>query len=312
MKRAFITGLLVAMCGIAAAQDVYSRFYDALKASDSTALANTIGEIRASGDQSADRYVAEYNYYISRAQRYSGMMTTKEYPDENVHVVGNVYTLNDSLGNEAGYMYFVEDWDEAVADTGLAVIDTGIAHYPHRLDMRFGKLHMLRTLWRWDAYAAEIHATLDYAAKNKKMMEFPDTDTPIDTILIESILDYERDLFEAVQYAPDSITFAKRLDLLRGIAEHMLSIYPKDMYSLNIMAVTRQLVGDHEGALKWFLKAEKAAPKDAVVLSNIADTYHLLGDYKKESKYLQKVVKYDNGEYAERAKQNLEELNNQH
>lgn len=309
MKRIFIIALLSAMCGFATAQGVYDRFYEAVNEGDSAGMAAAISEIRASGDQSAERYIAEYNYYVNEALLFSGMTSSTEYPDEYMHVVGDIMELTDSTGNVAGYMYFVEEWDEAVAKKAVEVIEKGIDLYPDRLDMHFGKIHLMRKMRWWNAYADAIHATLNYAEKHHKTMVFPDGGAPIDTILIEGILDYERDLFGAIQDSPDSLTFANRLGLLRGIAEHMLKIYPKDVYSMNIMSVTYQVEGDRENALKWLLKAEKVDPKDVLVLNNIADTYHNLGDTKNERKYLEKVIKYDDGEYAERAKEYLKELN---
>lgn len=308
MKRFFSIALLTAVSGFATAQGVYDRFYEALQEDDSAAMATTIGEIRASGDQSAERYVAEYNFYFSRALLFSGMTSSTVYPDESEHVVGDIMTLSDSTGEVAGYMYFIENWDEGIADSGLAIINKGLSLYPERLDMHYGKIHLLRKLHWWNAFADAIHATLDYAEKHRKTMVFPDGGAPIDTILIEGILDYESSLFEAIQNSPDSLTFVTRLDLLRGISEHMLHIFPTDVYSMNIMAVTYQLVEDRQNSLKWLLSAEKVAPKDAIVLSNIADTYHILGDYKNERKYLEKIIKIDDGEFAERAKNYLKEL----
>lgn len=308
MKRFFSIALLTAVCGFATAQGVYDRFYEALQEDDSAAMATTIGEIRASGDQSAERYVAEYNFYFSRALLFSGMTSSTVYPDESEHVVGDIMTLSDSTGEVAGYMYFIENWDEGIADSGLAIINKGLSLYPERLDMHYGKIHLLRKLRWWNAYADAIHATLDYAEKHRNTMVFPDGGAPIDTILIEGILDYESSLFEAIQNSPDSLTFVTRLDLLRGISEHMLHIFPTDAYSMNIMAVTYQLVEDRQNSLKWLLAAEKVDPKDAIILSNIADTYHMLGDTKNERKYLEKITKIDDGEFAERAKNYLKEL----
>lgn len=311
MKRVIIIALLSVMCGFATAQNAYSRFYDAVQEGDSAGMANAIGEILTSGDQSAERYIAEYNYYVNNARLYSGMVTSTEYPGEDENVVGDImYLTNDSTGEVAGYMYFVENWDNEVADSGLAVIDKGLSLYPDRIDMHFGKLHLLRQLRRWPAYTDAIHATLDYAAKHRKSLSYPNTETPIDTIIVDGILDYERSLFEAIQDSPDSVTALGRITLLRSIAEHMLRIYPKDVYSMNIMAITYQLVEDRRNALKWLLEAEKVAPKDAIVLNNIADTYHMLSDYKNERKYLEKVIKYGDDEAVERAQRYIEELNN--
>jgi len=310
MKRIFIIALLSAMCGFATAQGVYDRFYEAVNEGDSAGMAAAISEIRASGDQSAERYVAEYNFYVNNALLFSGMTSSTVYPDENEHVVGDIMTLTDSTGEVAGYMYFIENWDEAIADSGIAVINKGIALYPDRLDMHYGKIHLLRKLRWWNAYADAIHATLDYAENHRKTLVFPEGGAPIDTILIEGILDYERDLFAAIQESPDSLAFATRLELLRGIAEHMLHLFPTDVYSMNIMAVTYQLVEDRQNTLKWLLAAEKVAPKDIVVLSNIADTYHNLGDKKNERKYLEKIIKHGDEETVKRAKEYLKELDN--
>lgn len=311
MKHVFTIILLSALCGMASAQDVYTRFYEAVHEGDSAGMASAMSEIRASGDQSAKRYIAEYNYYVNNAFLFSGMTTTVEYPAGDDRVVGEVYELNDSTGAVAGYMYFIEDWDRDIADSGIAVISKGLSLYPDRLDMHFGKIHFLRQLRRWQPFADAIHATLDYAEKHRKTLVYPDSKAPIDTILVEGILDYESALFEAVQESPDSVAFESRLGLLRGIAEHMLRLYPKDVYSMNVMAISYNLAGDRENALKWLLKAEKAAPTDAIVLSNIADTYHSLGDYKNERKYLKKMIQYGDRETVERARQYLEELNQQ-
>ena len=161
MKHFFIIALLTAMCGFATAQSVYDRFYEAVRGSDSAGMAEAINEIRASGDQSAERYIAEYNYYVNNALLFSGMTSSTVYPDENEHVVGDIMTLTDSTGEVAGYMYFIENWDEDIADSGIAVITQGISLHPDRLDMHYGKIHMLRKLRRWNAYADAIHATLD-------------------------------------------------------------------------------------------------------------------------------------------------------
>ena len=310
MKRFCLIVILSVLCGFASAQGVYDRFYEAVQESDSIGMAKAINEIRASGDQSAERYVAEYNFYVKNALLFSGMTSSTVYPDINESVVGDIMTLTDSTGEVAGYMYFIENWDENIADSGIAVINKGLSLYPDRLDMHYGKIHLLRQLRRWNTFADAIHATLDYAEKHRKTMVFPNGGAPIDTILVEGILDYERDLFEAIQMSPDSATFVSRIEMLRGIAEHMLHLYPTDAYSMNIMAVTYQLVEDRQNSLKWLLSAEKVAPKDAIVLSNIADTYHILGDYKNERKYLEKIIKYDDGEYAERAKEYLKEIEN--
>lgn len=302
------TALLFISCSTKA---LYKDFYKSTD--DKEAMAKSLERIRHSGDQSADRYIAEYNYYVNTALIHSGLTTSKQYPSPNEKVEGEIYTLTDSTGTVAGYMYVTQIWDTLKADSALAVIDQGIALYPDRLDMRYGKIHFCGELGRWQAFADAIHATLDHSVAIGKRWIFPDTDDPVDTILIGGMLDYESRLFDATANARDSVTATTNLALFKGVVEHMLQLYPDNLYNLNFMAVSHQLTGNHAEALTWLLKAEKADPGDGVVLSNIADTYHILGDTANERRYLQKMIEVGDAELQARARHYLDELdkNNQ-
>ena len=262
---------LLAFALTTTAQNVYDHFYDAPNKGDNAEIDATIKESRSTDSQSPDRYIAEYNYYVNNALLYSGIVTTTEYPDADVHIKDGIYTLSDSTGNTAGYMYHAENWDDIIADSAITVITNGINAYPDRPDMHFGKIHFLRRLQRWNVYAVAIHSTLAYVSEHRKTIVFPGHDTP----LIKGILEHERTLLEVIQDSPDSIVFATRIDLLRGIAKHMMRIYPNDIYSMNTMTVSYNLSKYYNNSLKWLLNAEEISPKNITVLCNIADTYHI-------------------------------------
>lgn len=313
VKTAIITtmsvmALLLASCSTKA---LYKDFYSSVD--DKEAMAQAIERIRHSGDKSAERYIAEFNYYVNTALIHSGMTTSTQFPSSNEYVEGEIFTLTDSTGAVAGYMYFTRIWDTLKVDSALAVIDQGIALHPDRLDMRYGKIYFCGEVCRWQAFADAIHATLDHSVANSKRWMFPDNDTPIDTLLIEGMLDYESSLFEAVTNARDSVSAMANLASFRGVVEHMLRLYPDNLYNLNLMAVSYQVIGNHAEALSWLLKAEKVYPRDGIVLSNIADTYHFLGDVANERLYLQKLLEVDDADLKARARQYLDELdkNNQ-
>lgn len=308
IKTAIITtmsvmALLFASCSTKA---LYKEFYNSMD--NAEAMSRAIERIRHSGDQSADRYVAEFNYYVNTALIHSGMTTSTQFPSSNENVEGEIYTLTDSTGTVAGYMYFTQIWDSLKADSALAVIDQGIALHPDRLDMRYGKIHFCGELCRWQAFADAIHATLDHTVAINKRWIFPDADAPVDTVLVEVMLNYESRLFDAVTNARDSVSAMANLARFRGVVEHMLRLYPDNLYNLNLMAVSHQLTGNHAEALSWLLMAEKVDPRDGIVLSNIADTYHLLGDIANERIYLQKLLEVGDADLKARARQNLDEL----
>lgn len=273
------------------AQNVYDNFYKALHEKDSATVEQILSEIRYSNDQSAERYIAEYNYWVNKAHVSEGPILSTELP-EGVDVSG-VFTLTDSMGNIAGYMYGVEYYDSLLTDSALLIISEGIQRHPNRLDMRFGKIYLLGQSGRWQSYTDEILSTLEHSAKNNNAWKYPNVTESMDTILIYSILDYEKALYSALSKS-DTLTVqdTMKIHYMRSIAQRMLRLYPHDVFSLNIMAVTYHVMGQEDSALVWLLRAEKVNPRDALVLLNIADTYNRLGDRKKEKIYLKKATKY--------------------
>ncbi|MBP5412191.1 MAG: hypothetical protein J6Y47_02920 [Bacteroidales bacterium] len=276
---------------IVEAQNVYDNFYKALHEKDSATVEQILSEIRYSNDQSAERYIAEYNYWVNKAHVSEGPILSTELP-EGVDVSG-VFTLTDSMGNIAGYMYGVEYYDSLLTDSALLIISEGIQRHPNRLDMRFGKIYLLGQSGRWQSYTDEILSTLEHSEKNNNAWKYPNVTESMDTILIYSILDYEKALYSALSKS-DTLTVqdTMKIHYMRSIAQRMLRLYPHDVFSLNIMAVTYHVMGQEDSALVWLLRAEKVNPRDALVLLNIADTYNRLGDRKKEKIYLKKATKY--------------------
>ena len=288
-------------------QEVYDKFYDAIHEGDTVAMKEYMGQIRALNEQTAERYVAEYNYYYNKSKLFSGVFTSAEPPAKDELVQGEVYSFVDSTGALAGYMYFVERYDFQLVDSALDVISRGIARYPDRLDMRYGKIHFLQQLCRWDDFSNEILAALKHSSEIHHQWIYPNSTSTGEEMITEAVFDYEKELFNAAQNAENTDEVSHKIELLRSIALQLYQQFPRYVENLNVVSITYQMVGEYSNALTWLLKAEKVSPKDGVILSNIADTYYFLGDKKNERKYLKKVVKYGNEEERERAKRFLEE-----
>ena len=289
-------------------QEVYDKFYDAIHEGDTVAMKEYMGQIRALNEQTAERYVAEYNYYYNKSLSYSGVMTSTELPDKNELVQGEIYRLrDDSTGAPVGYLYYLNVYDYQLVDSALDVISRGIARYPDRLDMRYGKIHFLQQLCRWDDFSNEILATLKHSAEIHHQWIYPNSTSTGEEMITEAIFDYEKELFNAAQNDENTDGINHKIQLMRVIALQLYEQFPRYVENLNVMAITYQMSSEYHNALTWLLKAEKVSPKDGVILRNIADTYYFLGDKKNERKYLKKVVKYGNEEEREWAKRFLEE-----
>jgi tetratricopeptide (TPR) repeat protein len=294
--------------GVAFGQTIYDQFNKAIQNDDTAQMTTLIRQIQASDDVSPERYIAEFNYYFHISDRSEGPINMSvELPDDEG--VTTWYTLKDSTGAVSGYIYGIERYDRPTADSGLTAINKGIERYPDRLDMRFGKIHVLGKLKDWQGYTDEILQVIERTKVNNKQWVFPNNTEPADTILIYSILEYEKDLFDQCKLKEESkMQDAVLLGYMRDIATHMLELYPKDIFSMNIMAVTYNAAGNLNNALIWLKKAEQIAPKDVIVLSNLADTYHNMGDYANEKKCLKKILKYGDEDAKAYAKYYLKQL----
>ncbi len=296
--------------GISFAQSIYDDFYSALEEGDNAKQLQLIKQMRKSKDVSAERYIAEYNYYVNIARISEGPIISTE-PPEDGKKYSMYYELTDSTGAVTGYMYGHEGWDDKTADTAISIIKEGIKRYPDRLDMHFGYIHLLRQLERWVDYTEAIDKTVERTLKNKKKWEFPNTDDPIDTVLIYSFLDYERSLFESINIDDPDLNDSElneKMGLMRHIAQSVLKIYPKDIFSFNIIAASYLATEKYDEALTWLKKAEKISPRDMTILWNIEYAYENKGDKENARKTLETIKLYGDEDAKAAADRKMKQL----
>ncbi|MCR4965944.1 MAG: hypothetical protein K6A41_09850 [Bacteroidales bacterium] len=285
--------------------NIYDRFNQAIQNEDTLQMTSLIRQIQASSDESAERYIAEFNYYFNMSRK-EVIALTSELPKGKE--LSDVFTLLDSTGQETGYMYSHVEYDPLLSDSAIATIDKGLALYPNRLDMRFGKIHVLQMYERWNAYTEEIMSTLNYSEKHHDKWVYPNAQSPIDTLIVFGILDYESNLLNQCEFTPEShAKDSVLLNDMRTIAMKMLQLYPNNVYYTNVVAITYNGMGDYENGVIWLKKAEALAPTDMTVLSNLADSYYNLGDRANEKKYIKKIIKYGDAHMKQYARRILKE-----
>ncbi len=146
--------------------------------------------------------------------------------------------------NRQPVMFMTVRYDQALLNQALAKIDEGIARYPNRLDMRFGKAYILSRNKDWDGYTNEMVKAIQQAKVNNNQW-----------------------LWEG--NADDK----KLLANVRKISNELLKLYPNNVQSINNIATSYAMGGDYTNGLKYFLQAEKINPQDPVILLNIANVY---------------------------------------
>jgi tetratricopeptide (TPR) repeat protein len=188
-------------------------------------------------------------------------------------------------------------------DPGFEIIDKGIAKFPNRLDMRFGKIHMLGQVNNYDAFTDEIVKTIDFSIKNKNKWQWTMNESVKDpkTFLLDNIQTYVNNLFDLGD---------KQAKNIRRIAEVTLKNYPEHIVSLSNMGISYIFENNYSKALEPLLTAEKKAPNDPIILGNIAYVYVNLNDKRKAVEYYEKVIQFGDENDRRIAEQQLKKLKN--
>ena len=273
------------------AQTYRETFLEHFKAKDSTAVVELLTKWEQEKPDDPELFVSYFNYYFNEGRQ--EVLTLQDGPPPGEE---EVLQIQDSTGEVEGYFGSTILYDRELVNKGFEYINRGIAKYPERLDMRFGKIYTLGQVEDWPAFTKEVIQTIAYSDEIKNQWTWSNGE-PLEggsEFFLSSIQDYQLQLFYTEE---DSL-----LVNMRQIAEEILRYYPEDVPSLSNLSITYLLTEEYDKGLEPLFKAEKLNPKDAVVLANIARAYVLKGDDKRALKYYKKVVKYGEGQnkaYAE-------------
>ena len=239
----------------------------------------------------AELYIAYFNYYVSRSK--TEIVTKVSHPA--------AATTKVKSKQKSGYTSEIGYRPEPLA-LGFKYINAGMAKYPDRLDIRFGKIYMLGETQKYAQLTQEIVNVINYSTtiQNKwkwtdnKLLEKPEQ------FMLSAIQEYVAQIFNAGKSQADN---------MKEIAETVLKFYTKHVESLSDLGIVYTMQGDQNNALKYFLKANAIEPKDFIVLNNIANIYNKKKDTTNAIRYYEQALKYGDTEAKELANKELKRLN---
>lgn len=253
MKCKFESKWAILLCALmlcavrpTAAQSYSDAFYDALNADDLALQRSILSEWQQAVPDDVDLRIARFNYHLNQC-----LMS----------------------GN-----------DRIQADSAIRTIDTAIMHNPDRLDLRFGKIYFLGQIAQWERYADEILNTLNRSESAGHRWQFPNLPDAGRDLMLEGVQDYlatlQQELSENTTPADSHSVL-----LLRRIAHRAAQVFPGNAAILLYLADSYMMLADHEGALRYLLRAEKVAYNDPAVLSRIVEAYTKTGQRKLAAQY---------------------------
>ncbi|WP_298903560.1 tetratricopeptide repeat protein [uncultured Psychroserpens sp.] len=295
MKKLILFFSIIGLSQLAWSQDFYNEFLEHCKTNDTVSQLKVLKQWKTSNPKDPELYTSFFNYYFLKSKQ-EVIALTNDKPN------GDGLALKDSLNQTAGYLGGQIIYNAKDIQNAMEAIDKGIALFPDRLDMRFGKVYALGQTKNWAAFTSEIIKTVKHSSQNDNRWTWTNDENREDgkSLLLSSIQTYQVQLYNTGD--------DKLLNNMRTIAEEILNYYPNHVESLSNVALTYMVTGAYDEGLESLFKAEKINSKDAIVLSNIAHCYKLKGDAKKSIVYYEKVIALGDTQYKSYAEQQIAEL----
>jgi tetratricopeptide (TPR) repeat protein len=276
-------------------QNLKTEFDKSFQAGDTVKQLDVLRKWEASDPKDPELFTRYFNYYFAKSKK-KVLALTSDPPQ------GESLSIQDSTGNTVGYMGDRIYFDPDLMQIALDKIDSGIALFPDRLDMRFGKTYALGQEKDWAGFTDEIIRTVQYSQRNMNHWTWTDGEIKDDgeQFLLNSIQGYQTDLYNTEN---DSL-----LPNMRAIAQEVLKYYPDNVESLSNLSITYLLTGEYDKGIEPLLQAEAINPKDGIVLGNIAQGYKLKGDTANAINYYGKMLNLDDPEAKAFAQKQMQAL----
>jgi tetratricopeptide (TPR) repeat protein len=293
-KTAAFIALTFFSC-MAVGQSNYQQFKKLFTSKDTTKIKVLLANWEKSNPNDPELYTSAFNYYFSGSEQEIISLDDKQHGEESLQ-------LKDSTGKIAGFLNSNLGYNPDKLKMAFYYIDKGIELFPNRLDMRFGKCHVLGELNEYKDFTNEIIKTVTYSTTIKNAWLWTENKKLEDgeKNMLSSIQAYLKQLYDTED--------EQLLENIKKIGDLTIKYYPNYVEILSTTAVAYMLDKNYDKALAYLKQAEKIDPKDYIVLANIAQAYKRKGDKANAIKYYELMFKYGDEEAKQEAKKFLEEL----
>ena len=237
----------------------------------------------------------------------------KERPDDPEMLIGyfNYYVNRDlemlpAMGkaDDGKYYgaYLQKNFNNDDVIKGISFLDKALVKNPQRLDIYFGKCS---TLLQARFYKEGIKAILDLLNTSVKVNNewLWTNNVPIqedgEAVLLDGINGYFAILFNNFEYVKDD---------LGNLAKKLEQLYPNNLISINQTANYYSYSGNNKKAIELLEKGHKLDKNDYIILGNLGYLYEEKKDYKAARTCYEKMLKIDNPQSKQYAKEYLEAL----
>jgi tetratricopeptide (TPR) repeat protein len=244
-----------------------------------------------------EMFIAYFNYFIDR-NKFSGVSIDKEQKGN-----GPTMELTDSQSGEiVGYINGSVQYNTDDILTAVNYLNRGLEITPNRLDMHFGKIHILNEIKYYKMAGDALFSSLEISKKINNKWLWSDNEEIEDgkSFFINNIQDY---------YGLWLNTNEKEAyDQIKLCTEKQIELYPENIQAYNILAIYYLSDRQFQEGLKYLLQAEKINSSDCIVLINVGRTYLNMNNKEKAEEYFKKVLEIGNDQDKQYAQYYLNRL----
>ena len=279
--------------------DYKSEYDNLLSARNLEGIAALLPKWEKAEPKNPELYIAYFNYYLLKGQRSTHSLDT--YKKDN----SNSLALVDQKTNQiAGYLNNNIWYEKEDVDKALSYLEKGLKFGKSRLDMYFGRIHILGEIGEYEKQSQKIIEVLKLGKEiNHKWLWSMNEVIPAsesERIFLVSINDYYKALLQKSE--PKTFLAAEKA------CAAQLKLYPKDVEVHNYLALAYIGQGKIQEALNVLLKADKLAKEDYTILFNMASCYETLKQYDKAKECYLRIKKNPDKQVQDMADQKLAEL----
>jgi tetratricopeptide (TPR) repeat protein len=243
-----------------------------------------------------EMFIGYFNYYINKGSK-SGVSIDK-YPKGEQQLA-----ITDPKTDEViGYLNDTTIYNYDDIKNALIYINRGLSYSPNRLDMHFGKIHILGEIKDFKTQSQSLINLLELSTKNKNKWLWSDNEkiSDAENFLLQNIQDYYSTWF--------NVSTEESMESVKKTASKQINLYPNNIFGYSNLAAYYIVKKDFNESLKHLIKAEKIDPNDIIIINNIAYCYKMINNKKMAKKYYNKMIQKGDKEAAEYAKKMLNEL----
>ena len=279
--------------------DYKSEYDNLLSARNLEGIAALLPKWEKAEPKNPELYIAYFNYYLLKGQRSTHSLDT--YKKDNT----NSLALVDQKTNQiAGYLNNNIWYEKEDVDKALSYLEKGLKFGKSRLDMYFGRIHILGEIGEYEKQSQKIIEVLKLGKQiNHKWLWSMNEVIPSsksEHFFLISINEYYKALLQKSE--PKTFLAAEKA------CAAQLKLYPKDVEVHNYLALAYIGQGKIQEALNVLLKADKLAKEDYTILFNMASCYETLKQYDKAKECYLRIKKNPNKQVQDMADQKLSEL----